>query len=297
MAVVNAQEWEIFLHSQEDVHILQSSAWGQLKSAFGWETQRVVSGQSGAQILFRKVLPGICFAYLPKGPVGNSNAALYAEIDEICQKRNAFFLRLEAVRNDASNNIAYQLGYREVTRSIQPRRTILIDLAGSEENWLARMKQKTRYNIRLAQKKGVTVSSSNDIALFARLMDVTGERNQFGVHSQQYYQKAWDVFDADDACQLLVASFEGEPLAAIMAFAYSKRAFYLYGASGNDSRNLMPSYLLQWEAMKWAAKKGCSEYDMWGIPDEMKIRLKHSLCLVKTGYGRYIDLSAALVEL
>lgn len=283
MTVVNPQEWEIFLQTQKDVHILQSSAWGQLKTVFGWEPVRIVNEQSGAQLLFRKVLPGVCFGYLPKGPVGSADAALFAEIDAVCQEHNAFFLRLEADRNDISITDPKSGGYKEVSRSIQPRRTIIIDLKGNDDDLLARMKQKTRYNIRLARKKGVIVTTSSDIALFARLMDVTGERDQFGVHNQRYYQKAMDAFASENDCQLLVASYEGEPLAAIMVFAYSQRAYYLYGASGNDNRNLMPNYLLQWEAMKWAASKGCTEYDMWGIPDEDEETLEAQFTTRKDG--------------
>ena len=268
MAQVNRQEWDAFLNTQDDVHILQSSSWGELKSAFGWEAVRIILGDVGVQILFRKVLPGICFAYIPKGLAGKADFSLFDEIDAACRKRNAFFIRIETDLPENQFSRDSLPGFSEVAQSIQPRRTILVDLDGTEEDWLARMKQKTRYNIRLAQKKGVQVSSSSDIGLFSRLMAVTGERDQFGVHAPEYYRKAYSSFAADDNCRLFVAEYENEPLAAIMVFAYSKRAYYLYGASGNDNRNLMPNYLLQWEAMRWAASKGCLNYDMWGIPDE-----------------------------
>ncbi len=283
MAKVTRQEWDAFLKTQEDVHILQSSAWGELKAAFGWEAVRLIQGESGVQILFRKVFPGISFAYIPKGPIGENIGSLFYEIDTVCRQRNAFFIRLEPdllERLPAGDGL---YGFTEVIRSIQPRRTIIIGLDGTEEDWLARMKQKTRYNIRLAQKKGVQVVSSSDISLFSRLMAVTGERDQFGVHAPDYYQKAYNLFAEDDNCRLFVAEYENEPLAAIMVFAYSKRAYYLYGASGNDNRNLMPNYLLQWEAMRWAASKGCQYYDMWGIPDEDEETLEAEFISRKEG--------------
>lgn len=306
MAQVNRQEWDAFLNTQDDVHILQSSSWGELKSAFGWEAVRIVLGDAGVQVLFRKVLPGICFAYIPKGPAGKADISLYDEIDAACRKRSAFFIRLETDLRYTQSAGDSLPGFIEVAHPIQPRRTILVDLDGTEEDWMARMKQKTRYNIRLAQKKDVQVTSSSDIGLFSRLMAVTGERDQFGVHAPEYYRKAYELFAADDNCRLFVAEYENEPLAAIMVFAYSKRSYYLYGASGNDNRNLMPNYLLQWEAMRWAASKGCLSYDLWGIPDEEEETLeaefterKDGLWQVyrfKRGFGGRVVRSAAPLD-
>jgi len=283
MAEVTRQEWDAFLENHEDVHLLQSSAWGELKSCFGWNAVRVIHGTSGVQILFRKVFPGVSFGYIPKGPVGAADGSLFDEIDSVCRQRGAFFIRLEPDLLEDGVPVAWPERYIPVNRPIQPRRTILVDLQGTEDDWLAHMKQKTRYNIRLAQKKGVTVASSADISLFSKLMAVTGERDEFGVHVKEYYQKAYDLFSSADNCRLLVAEFEKEPLAAIMVFAYSKRAYYLYGASGNDNRNLMPNYLLQWEAMRWAASKNCQSYDLWGIPDENEETLEAQFTSRKEG--------------
>jgi lipid II:glycine glycyltransferase (peptidoglycan interpeptide bridge formation enzyme) len=129
------------------------------------------------------------------------------------------------------------------------------------------MKQKTRYNIKLAQKKGVAVRSIADLEVFHRLMHVTGGRDKFGVHSLAYYRRAYELFHARNSCDLLLAEFEQEPLAALMVFAQGKRAWYLYGASSNEHRDRMPTYLLQWEAMRWARERGCTQYDLWGVPD------------------------------
>ena len=130
------------------------------------------------------------------------------------------------------------------------------------------MKQKTRYNIRLAQKKEITVEPSKDISEFYSLMTVTGSRDGFGVHSQAYYQMAYDIFNPLGQCELLVARYQGKALAALFVFARGTRSWYLYGASSDEERNRMPTYVLQWEAMRWASQRGCLEYDLWGIPDE-----------------------------
>jgi len=132
------------------------------------------------------------------------------------------------------------------------------------------MKQKTRYNIRLASKKDIVIEPSNDIELFNDLIKVTGSRDKFGVHTSQYYEDAFELFSEDQDCVLLIAKYKKTPLAGIIVFGRGKRAWYFYGASNNLERNRMPTYLLQWEAMRWAASRGCTEYDLWGIPDEEK---------------------------
>jgi lipid II:glycine glycyltransferase (peptidoglycan interpeptide bridge formation enzyme) len=151
---------------------------------------------------------------------------------------------------------------------IQPPRTLVIDLSATDDQILARMKQKTRYNIRLARRKGVVVHHTRDIDTFYQLMQITSERDTFGVHSKDYYRRVLDYFEPDGQCALLCAEFDGQPLAALIVFARGKRAWYFYGASSNEYRNFMPTYLLQWEAMKWAKASGCNEYDLWGVPDE-----------------------------
>jgi lipid II:glycine glycyltransferase (peptidoglycan interpeptide bridge formation enzyme) len=130
------------------------------------------------------------------------------------------------------------------------------------------MKQKTRYNIRLAEKKGVTVrqGSAAQVAIFHQLALITATRDSFGVHSFDYYQAAYTLF-APDRCALLMAEFEGQPLAALMVFRQAQKAYYFYGASSNEYRNLMAPYLLQWAAIRWAKNQGCTHYDLWGIPD------------------------------
>jgi lipid II:glycine glycyltransferase (peptidoglycan interpeptide bridge formation enzyme) len=129
------------------------------------------------------------------------------------------------------------------------------------------MKQKCRYNVRLAEKKGVTVRSWDDLESFHRMMTITGGRDGFGVHSLEYYRKAYELFHPVGMADILVAEFESRPLAALMVFALGQRAYYLYGASTDEERSRMPTYLLQWRAMQWARERGCTDYDLWGVPD------------------------------
>ncbi len=187
----------------------------------------------------------------------------------ICRQQKAIFLRVEPDQEDPlDENLTGQLtGFIPVADTIQPRQTILIDITGDPESWLARMKQKTRYNTRLAEKKEVRVVESQDFDAFDHLMKATGQRDGFGVHTLAYYKAAYASFAEKNQVALLQAEFDGKPLAMLMVFCQGKRAYYLYGASGDEERQRMPAYLLQFEAMKWAASKGCTEYDLWGIPD------------------------------
>lgn len=260
--------WDNFIHQHPEAHLLQTTAWGELKSAFGWTAQSIQIGACGAQILFRQLPLGWSIAYIPKGPVGVGWQELWPEVDQACKKRRSIFLKVEPDCWEAGlpQEALQQPGFMPST-PIQPRRTVVIDLHGSEEDWLSRMKQKTRYNIRLAEKKGVNVRPSGDLEGFQRLMEITGRRDGFGVHAAGYYRRAYALFINQGSCVLLQAEFEGRPLAAIMVFASGSRAWYFYGASSDEERSRMPTYLLQWEAMRWAARQGCLEYDLWGIPD------------------------------
>lgn len=269
MTTLTRSEWDAFLTRFPQAHLLQTGEWGELKLPFGWTPERIQVGESGAQLLFRQLPLGLTIAYIPKGPLGSDWSALWPEIDRLCRQRRAIFLKVEpdgwVDQEDAQRA---QLNGFIPAAAIQPRRTIVIDLSGDEETWLSRMKQKTRYNIRLAQKKEIVVRERNDIGTFQRLMETTGTRDGFGVHSQEYYQRAYQLFSASGKVALLVAEYQERPLAALMIFATGERAWYLYGASSDEERNRMPAYLLQWEAMRWAAARGCSSYDLWGVPDE-----------------------------
>lgn len=269
MPELSLAEWNAFLARYPDAHLLQSGEWGELKTAFGWQAVRIVVGECGAQILFRRLPLGRSLAYLPKGPVGAPGEAFWREVDRLCRARGAAFLKVEPdAWEESSAPLPIFAGFRLSRRSIQPRRTILVDLRGREEELLARMKQKCRYNIRLAQKKGVGVRVWDDVEAFYRMMQLTGARNEFGVHSLDYYRLAYHLLHSAGLAELLVAEYEGRPLAALMVCARGKSAWYLYGASTAEERQRMPAYLLQWEAMRWARARGAESYDLWGVPDE-----------------------------
>ncbi|MGZ9224125.1 MAG: lipid II:glycine glycyltransferase FemX [Anaerolineales bacterium] len=294
MPIVSLSEWDQYLQSHPNAHLLQTGEWGELKSGFGWEPVRMISGGMGVQILFRKLPLGFTIGYLPKPVISDQlsriSEGFWDEIDSVCKRKHTIFLKLEpdlwedqkphtpALSRRAelveAEAEGWNLELRTSPHNIQPPRTIIINIKNSEEEILARMKQKTRYNIRLAEKKGVTVRPWNDMESFHKMMLVTGDRDRFGIHSLEYYRRAYELFHPTGMCELLVAEYEEKPLAALMVFGHGRRAWYFYGASTDEQRNRMPTYLLQWEAIKWAKARGCEEYDLWGVPDEDEVTLE-----------------------
>jgi peptidoglycan pentaglycine glycine transferase (the first glycine) len=273
MPLVSLAEWNLFTQKRPECHFLQTGEWGELKAAFGWQPFRIINGETGVQCLFRSLPLGFTLAYLPK-PMSIDNQMLWDEIDFLCRSQRAIFLKVEPdewlMKSNAGTRLHNSLppGFIASPHHIQPSRTILLNLSGSEEAILSRMKQKCRYNIRLAEKKGVTIRPWNDLKGFHDLMTVTGSRDRFEVHALEYYNRAYDLFHPSGMAEIFMADFAGKPLAALMVFVRGKRAWYLYGASTDEERNRMPTYLLQWEAMRWAKSKGAEEYDLWGVPDE-----------------------------
>lgn len=291
MSEITSQEWDVLTADDPDIHILQTGAWGKLKSQFGWDAIRIASGRNGAQILLRRLPFGISIGYIPRGSIGMDWGDFIPKIDSICQKYKCIFLKVEPdVWEPASEGVSYLINsnFKQSSFTIQPSRTIVVDIGGSDELLLGRMKQKTRYNIRLALKRGVVVQPTSDVALFSDMMRTTGKRDQFGVHSLEYYQTAYDLFHPRGECELLLAEYETQPLAAVMIFTKGNRCWYFYGASDNKYRELMPTYLLQWEAMRWARSMGCDVYDLWGVPDYDEETLEENFTKRKDGlWGVY----------
>jgi lipid II:glycine glycyltransferase (peptidoglycan interpeptide bridge formation enzyme) len=230
---------------------------------------------AAVQILLRR-LPYRSLAYVPRGPVYDPSdeplgRVLVSALHETARREGAIALKVEPPWLDDGEAHAWWAasGFQASRQTIQPRRTILIDLRPDEESILAQMKSKWRYNVRLAARKEVTVrrATSEDLTTFYKLMQETSARDGFALHVPEYYETAYRLFEPDGRVVLLLAEYQGEALAGLMAFRFGSRAIYMYGASSNRERNRMPNHLLQWEAMRWAKARGCTAYDLWGIPD------------------------------
>jgi len=277
-----AFRWDTFVAAQAAGHLLQCSRWGTLKAQFGWRVERVALEEdgsivAGAQVLWRRLPWGQTLAYVPKGPLVNWDddgqvQALLEAIAALARRHRAVALKIEPDLPDNPQLAARLAGYGfRPGHTVQPRGTLVVDLTPEPEAILAQMKPKWRYNVRLAERKGVTVREGTeaDLPALQRLMDETGRRDRFAVHSASYYAAAYRLFAPAGQAVWLLAEFEGHLLAGIVVFAFGDKAWYFWGASSGEHRHLMPNHALQWAAMLWARGRGCRRYDLWGIPDEV----------------------------
>ena len=239
--------------------------------------------------------------YIPKGPLMDwSNKSLRErvlnDLKAFTKRQGAIFLKIDpdvvlgtgipGGTDDVADNDGQAVmsslkrrGWMFSSDQIQFRNTVIIDLSSSEDEMLSRMKQKTRYNIRLAGRKGVTVRTGalDDLPMLYKMYAETAVRDGFVIRDEGYYNTVWQTFLQSSIvnhqsliphAEPLIAEVEGEPVAAIFVFFFAGRVYYLYGMSRETHREKMPNYLLQWEAMRRAKAAGCSVYDLWGAPDE-----------------------------
>lgn len=291
--------WNRFAGSAPAGHLLQSWEWGAFKAQWGWQPWRIVVEQAGSapghnilagvQVLVRRPFPRVPFAvaYVPRGPVADPLTtaprvlgALWAGLHRLCRRKRVIFCKIEPnlLATPALSAEWQSAGFCPASH-IQPLSSSILDLDGDEEALLARMKPKTRYNIRLAGRRGVEVhaaTTEDELRAFHAMMEVTGDRDEFVVRPFDYYRDAWRQFagaagPAAPAVTLLLATHPdhgAQPIGGLMIFAFAGEAIYLYGASSDTGREHMPNYLLQWEAIRWARAQGCRTYDFWGIPDQ-----------------------------
>jgi peptidoglycan pentaglycine glycine transferase (the first glycine) len=251
------------------------------------------------QVLNRGFAARLSILYAPKGPLLNwEDTALRRrvldDLQAFAKKQGAIFLKIDPdvalgrgvsdsegeIKENSGQITAVELarrGWIYSSDQIQFRNTVLVDLSASEEEMLARMKPKTRYNIRLSEKKGVSVrvGTLEDLPQLYKMYAETSVRDGFVIRDEGYYMTVWKLFMSNverltfnlPACIPLIAEVENEPIAAIFLFMFAGRAYYVYGMSRSIHREKMPTYLLQWEAMKRAKASGCSAYDLWGAPE------------------------------
>ena len=283
-AVDRQREWDQLFKRPSGHSFLQRWEWGDIKRRNRWRPLRIgaFSGRTlvaGLQILIQRhrplaILPAVGLAYVPRGPVGRLEGgvaeALLSAAVEASRCGGASLLRVEPPATDAAwvCPALSKLGFEPSDQNVQIRHSAFVDLTRSETEILAGFKSKTRYNTRLAERKGVRVRMGGvrDIASFFELTVETSRRDGFAIHDRNYYDAVFKAFPRDDAA-LFMASHEDRDLAALMAIKTGCEAVYVYGASTNRERRRMPSYAVQWEAMRWARASGCRRYDLWGMAD------------------------------
>ena len=260
---------------------------------------------AAALILQRKIVIGgfshrMGVLYLPKGPLLDWNDALLRQrvlqdLGKFAQNQSAIFIKIDpdievgkgfpgmngsnvsplglSVVNDLKAD-----GWQFSDEQVQFRNTVLIDLLPGEEELLANMKQKTRYNINLAMRKGVNIRTgkTSDFSMLFKMYAETSLRDGFVIRNETYYREVWNAFMhsqkpasfTSPSAEALIAEVDGNPIAGAIIFRFAEKAWYLYGMSTVAHRDKMPNYLLQWEAIKRSKAANCTTYDLWGAPDE-----------------------------
>ena len=290
--ITDAGAWDDALRTLPSPHVLQSWAWGEFKSRWGWSAERWLltdaQGQPRAavQLLKRSIskLPA-CVLYAPKGPASidfAAHAEALAFIEQRARHHHAIWAKADGdlflpspsgrgVGGEGAIHALLQQRQWQFSRSqIQFRNTMLTPLQHDDAALLAAMKPKCRYNIRLAEKRGVTVRtlspiSDADAGLLYAMYAETAQRDGFLIREEAYYRDAWKSMNAVG----FVAEHEGEPLAGIVLLCFADRAWYFYGMSRSQGREHMPNHLLQWTAMRWARDAGYALYDWWGAPEKL----------------------------
>jgi lipid II:glycine glycyltransferase (peptidoglycan interpeptide bridge formation enzyme) len=267
-----------------------------------WNNDEITAA---ALILKRTVpVPGLStrlsVLYIPKAPLLNwadeqTASGVLGDIQRLARQQGGIFLKIDpdvclgrGIPNP-SDEITDPVGQFLITQlktrqwkfskeQVQFRNTVSIDLTPNEDLLLGQMKQKARYNIRLAKRKGVTIRLGNasDISLLYRMYAETSLRDRFTIREENYYQTVLRTYLANPTDQpanyptvkLFIAEVNSEPVAALVIFIFARKAWYLYGMSRTEHREKMPNYLLQWEAIRSAKQAGCISYDLWGAPDQ-----------------------------
>ena len=313
---MDASTWNTLVAALPEPHILQTYEWGQIKATLGWtpmyKTWEDAEGKTeAAALILTRRLPIRGFSslikimYIPKGPILDWNnvglrTRVVGDLQTFSRRQGALFVKIDP-------NVPLGTGYpgqtgardyllgTQVTQElsargwcfsseqIQFRNTLWLDLLPSEDEILSRMKQKTRYNIRLAQRKGVNVrlGKVTDFETLYRLYAETSIRDDFVIRPEVYYQRVWQAYLPPASAEPkshplnqpvsepLIAEVNGEAVAGLVLFRFAGYAWFLYGMSGQKHREKMPNYLLQWEAIRHAKEAGCKFYDLWGAPDDL----------------------------
>lgn len=290
--------WDRALQEAPNPNLLQSWRWGDLQARFGWRAERRLLTAAGMSVpvtllVTATLVPGRHFGYLPKGPAVTAEQmpALLDAVGTWARELGLAFVRIEP---ELAAPWAPPAGW-VAAPATQPANTAIVAIGRTDEELLASFKPKTRYNIRVATRKGVEVSSSDDIAAFARLAGETSTRHQIQLATEPYYRAVMDLMGPDGSGRLYLASHAGAPLAGIVIVRFGGRAVYLFGASTRDGRERMPAYLLHWQAMRDMRDAGDSDYDLWGVPpDDRPGHPLAGLWQFKSGWqGRMVSYAGA----
>lgn len=285
------REFDSFVKAHCNGHFMQTTAWADVKPMWDWQGI-VVYGSEGITaamgVLIRPLPLGFSMLYAPRGPVCDRNdqalwEELLAALKQLARKRKGILLHLDPDESDSNSHfraMLKELGFTEKADegfgNIQPQYVFRLSLNNREEGEVFRsFSQKTRYNIGLSLRKGITLREyAGDEAIphgvledFYSLMETTGQRDHFFIRTQAYFEGLLRALQED--ARIFVAYLYGQPIAGSIEVFCGKKAWYLYGASANAHRNAMPNYLLQWVMIQRAIARGCEMYDFRGVPGDV----------------------------
>lgn len=303
-------EMDAFVASHPQSSFTQISAWRNVKSNWGFEAvvcrdeRGCITGS--AAVLIQKIpFLHTNFLYCPRGPVCDPHdretlRTLKAGIDFLAKKYRAHTFKMDPdvfAADEEFLTIAEEMGFRrfygpEGFETIQARFNYRLYIGGrSEEELFMALTQQTRRNVRLAQRHGVEVRVCGKEMLgeFSRLMATTGERDGFATRPQGYFERFLDALG--DKARLYLAFYEGKAIAGAITTNFGGKTCYVYGASDNACRNVMPNYLVQWEMIRWALETGCSVYDFQGVSGNLDPENNHyyGLYRFKKGFNGQLD--------
>ena len=291
-------------HPQGD--LLQTTYWGKLKEGSGWTYHPLAVLDQGqlqgvALLLIKKLpIPGQTLAYSPRGPLYSSPEAFQALIHagtQLVRNEGALLWKMDPplrVGDPVWNDMVQRTRLRKMDtgldfQGVQPRFVMTLDLTPSLDTLLQRMKSKTRYNIRYAERKGVRVflvKEMRQLDIFYTLLQETAVRDNFIIRPLSYFEDMWKQLVLSKVAQVFLAYHADTPLAGAICFRLGRKAWYVYGASSNENRNLQAAHLVQWEMIKWAKSLGCQIYDFRGVSGDLSPEHPlYGLYRFKEGFG------------
>lgn len=272
-------------------HPCQTWEWGEFREKTGVEVVRLgvfdKDKLTSAYQLSIHYIPytKLTIGYLPRGPLPDQK--MIESLQKIGQEKNTIFFKIEPY---VAAGPRFPAGLTPSARPFFHRYTFWLDLTKSEKELLAQMKQKTRYNLRLAQRRGVKVSEDNSDQIFEiylRLLKETTRRQRFFAHTEDYHRKMWQVLNSAGIARLLKAEYQGQILSTWILFHFHDTLYYPYGASSSAHRYLMANNLMMWEAIRLGKKLGCKTFDFWGClgPEPNPKDPWYGFHRFKEGYG------------
>ena len=302
MLIRDIRPEEKAIYNQVVNHPIQSYEWGEFRKQTGVKVERLGFFDQGK---LQKALT-VTFHHLPifNRPVGyfprgfDPDADQLAALQQLADKHRALYIKLEPnttkpLDQNLPDNPVYQILSQypiEMGRALFTRYTFQLDLTPSEDQLLASMTSKTRYNTRLAAKKGVTVfedSTDRGLEDYLTVLQETTNRQGFYAHSPDYFRKMWQELKDSGIVHIFKASYENQVLVAWIVFTFHNILYYPYGASTSQHRELMASNLMMWEVIKFGKHQGCTLFDMWGAlgPNPDRRDPWYGFHRFKKGYG------------